>query len=431
MADRLSDKLVKAIPAPQSGNRIVYDADLKGFGVRVTSAGARAFILNYRTAAGRERRITIGSHPEWTDSKARDRAEELKRRVDDGFDPMGERHEERAAPTVDELAARFEAEHLVKRRTATTEEYCALLRKHILPRIGRMKVADVRYADVEKLHREITKAGAAYRANRAVSVVSKMMSLAIRWEMRSDNPAQGVERNPEQKRERFLSAAEIARLEDAMAAYPDRAGCDAIRLLLLTGARRGEALSATWAQFDLEKGIWTKPSAATKQGTVHVVPLSAPALVLLTQLRAKADSACPFVFPGEAKHDAKGIVTWQPLGNLKRTWLAVCIKAGLAEQVQKRVDGKPVKGRDGKPVMVWEATARIHDLRHSFASMLAGGGSSLLVIGKLLGHTQAATTQRYAHLADDPLRAATERAGAFIVNAGKPTAEVLQIKRAG
>lgn len=301
MSERLSDKLVKAIEAPQSGNRIVYDAELKGFGVRVTSANARAFILNYRTTAGRERRITIGSFPDWKVSKARDRAEELKRRVDDGLDPMGERYEERAAPTIDELADRFEAEHLTKRRAKTTEEYRALLRLHIRPRIGKIKVADLRYAHVEKLHRDITKTGAIYRANRAVSVISKMMTLAVRWEMRSDNPAQGIERNPEQKRERFLSAAEMARLEDAMTAYPDRVGCNAIRLLLLTGARRGETLSATWSQFNLEKGVWTKPSAATKQGTVHVVPLSAPAMVLLNQVRAKADPECPYVFPSETK----------------------------------------------------------------------------------------------------------------------------------
>lgn len=182
-------------------------------------------------------------------------------------------------------------------------------------------------------------------------------------------------------------------------------------------------LSAQWDQIDQAAGAWTKPSASTKQGREHRVPLSKAALTLLAEMRAAADPACPWLFPG-ANPDA-------PLVEIKRTWLAVCVKAGLAKQVAKLVDGKPVKDKDGKLVMVWQSTVRLHDLRHSYASILASSGLSLPIIGALLGHTQAATTARYAHLLDDPLRTATERAAAFITAAGKPPAEVVPLKRQG
>ena len=427
MAEKLTDTLVKGLEPPTSGNRITYDETVKGFGVRVTSAGARAFIVNYR-AGGRERRITIGSYPDWTTTAARDEAKELKRRIDRGEDPMGDRHDERAAPTVNALADRFEAEHLVKRRAATDRDYKSILRLHIRPRLGKIKVADLRHSDVEKMHREIA-ANAPYRANRAVAVLSKMLTLAVKWEIRADNPAKGIEREPEQRRERFLSPAEIGRLGETLAAHPERTSCNAIRLLLLTGARKGETLSATWAQFDLGRGVWTKPSAATKQAKEHRVPLSAPALQLLTEMRASADPACPYVFPGKVTRGKDERKEWEPLSEIKRVWLAVCVKAGLAVEVLQLVDGKPVKGEDGKPVLVWQATARIHDLRHSYASILASSGLSLPLIGALLGHTQAATTQRYAHLLDDPLRAATERVGAVVTGAGQAGAHVVQMRR--
>lgn len=386
---------------------------MKGFGVRVTAAGAKSFILNYR-AAGRERRITIGSAPDWSVTAARDRARELKRRVDVGEDPMAERHDDRVAPTIAELAKRFETEHLSRRRAATAKEYLSILHGHILPALGPVKVADLRHVDVERLHRKIS-ASAPYRANRAMSVLSRMMSLAIKWELRADNPVKGIERATESKRERFLTPAEIARLTAALDAHSERTSCDAIRLLLLTGARRGETLSATWSQFDLERDVWTKPSAATKQAKEHRIPLSTSAAELLASIKAKADPACPYVFPGTSTTDAAGKVTWAPLREIKRAWLAVCVQAGLAEQVdQKDISGKAVVGPDGKPVRVWKTTARLHDLRHSYASLLASSGLSLPIIGALLGQTQVSTTARYAHLLDDVLRAATEKVGEIV-----------------
>lgn len=249
-----------------------------------------------------------------------------------------------------------------------------------------------------------------------------MLNLAIKWEMRADNPAIGIERANEEKRERYLTVDEIARLSEVLIGHNEKVSANAVRLLLLTGARKGELLSARWEQFDLKAGVWTKPSASTKQAKLHRVPLSGPAVELLRMMRADADvedsrrakeglKPLPYLFPGQS-------ATGMPLTTIHRFWLAVCTRAGIGEYVPKTGEnGKVVLDKAGEPVMTFQTSARPHDLRHSFASILASAGLSLPIIGRLLGHTQAATTQRYAHLMDDPLRAATERVGAIV--AGK------------
>ncbi len=211
------------------------------------------------------------------------------------------------------------------------------------------------------------------------------------------------------QRTRYLSATEILKLSEALAAHPERTSANAIRLLMLTGARRSEVLSARWEMFDLNAGVWVKPSAHTKQRREHRVPLSAAAIELLRRLKQGATT--PYVFPGTNR---------KPLTDIKRTWLTVCRKAGIAERVpQKTRNGKVVHSNDGQPVMVWQATARLHDLRHTYASILASEGLPLPIIGAILGHTQPQTTARYAHLLDDPLRAATERVGTMITRSAR------------
>ena len=250
MAQELTDAIVKALPAPASGNRIAYDSEVRGLGVRVTAAGARAWIFNYRTKGGKERRVHDGDAAKRTVKAARKEAETLRRRVENGGDPMGEVHTVRAAPTVNDLADQFEAKHLTKKRPSTVRDYTSILTLLIRPALGSTKVADVRRADIDKLHTKIAQ-DAPYRANRTVAVLSKMFALAIVWEMRTDNPVIGIERAPEEKRQRFLSPGEITRLGAALASHPERAYANAVRLLLLTGARRGEVLGASWDQFDL------------------------------------------------------------------------------------------------------------------------------------------------------------------------------------
>jgi hypothetical protein len=250
---RLTDPLIAKLPEPESGNRVYYDAPnakgndyTPGFGVRVTAAGARTFILNYRTTGGRERRYSIGSPPAWNVTAARAEAKALRRRVDQGEDPMAEVRADREADTVADLAKRFEDEFLPKKRPSTARNASAMIKSFIIPALGSTKVADVTYSDIDRLHRKITKSGTPFRANRCVSLLSKMFSLAIRWHMRTDNPVKGIERNDEPRRERYLSADELARLTDALAKLDDQQAANIVRLLLFTGARSGEVMAATW-----------------------------------------------------------------------------------------------------------------------------------------------------------------------------------------
>ena len=279
MAKHLTDAIVKRLPLPAKANQITYDDALAGFGMRITAGGSRSFILNYRTKAGRERRITIGSHPDWRTTAARDEARRLKQTIDRGGDPLADIEGDRGAPTVASLADRFEREHLPRKRAGTAADYRLIVSKHIRPHFGlHTKVADVSLDDVEKLHRKITARGHLHRANRTVAVLSKMFSLAIRWRMRPDNPCKGLERNQETKRRRYLSADELSRLLAALGQIEDKQAANVIRLLLLSGARRGETLVMRWADLDLTAGKWVKPAATTKQKLDHEVPLSAAAL---------------------------------------------------------------------------------------------------------------------------------------------------------
>ena len=410
--EKLTDRFVKLAAAPDEGRpyRIYYDHEVKGFGLRVTKAGFRAFILNYR-ARGVERRYTIGSFPDWKVSAAREEAKRLKRFVDQGRDPMGERHEERAAPTVNDLIDRYLAEHAPRKRERSRQEDESLIRQWIRPELGNKRVADLRHADVEKLHRKITAKGVPIRANRAAALLSKMFSLAAtRWEMRSDNPCRGLERNTEEKRNRYLAGDELRRLTEALAVHPNQAAANAIRLLLLTGARRGEVLGATWDQFDLEEGVWTKAASFTKQKKLHRVPLSAPARQLLAEIKAAADR--------RARRGESGTVAIRfsrPAGRAEGRWPPGRDQGPMGRHLQGSAAQRRPRARS-------EAFLRLASSR--------APDCSLPVIGALLGHTQPGTTARYAHLFDDPLRAATERVGAIVTGNGgdKPAAEVIELK---
>jgi integrase len=378
---------------PEHGNQITYDSDVRGFGCRVTAAGARAFILNYRRKSdGTERRYTIGAYPDWGVAAAREEAKRLKREVDGGGDPVGEGRAERAAPIVADLCDRFLEEHVAKQRPNTQIEYRSIIKGDILPALGKMKVSAVEFEHVERLHAKITKR-APIRANRTLAVTARMFNLAVRWKLRTSNPARGVERNREHHRRRYLRPDELTRLTKALTEDRNQQAADVFRLLLFTGARKTEALTAQWSQFDLAAGVWTKPHTATKQAREHRVPLNAPARQLLSQLHDRSDSQ--WVFPGRDGH---------PREDLKYAWKRICKTAGIAG-------------------------LRIHDLRHSHASALASAGFSLPVIGALLGHSQPATTARYSHLFDDPLREATERVGAIL--SGKPAADIVPLKGRG
>ncbi len=379
---RLTDSTVKKLPAPARGNKIYYDTLVDGFGLRVTANGARSFVLNYRTRADRrERRYTIGSIETWPAVTARREAKRLKQEVDAGRDPLAAIEVERGAPTIQLLADRYVAEHLPKKKPRSRVEDMRLL-PIILADLGRKKVADVSYTDVDRLHQGVTKERGPFRANRVIALLSKMLSLSIKWRMRRDNPCVGVERYNEPKRTRYLTDAELSRLMAALDAERNQQAADIVRLLLLTGARSAEALGAEWDQFDLEAGVWTKPYTMTKQKEEHRLPLSKEAVALLTRLRSKAPGKARYVFPGPS--------TFKPRRSIRHPWDRLREAANLGDM-------------------------RIHDLRHSNASLLAKAGYSLPTIGAMLGHKTPSTTQRYVHLVDDSLRAAAESVGAMVI----------------
>jgi integrase len=390
---RLTNRVVAKLPVPARGNRLFYDDTVKGFACRVTDAGGRAFVINYfRKTDGRERRFTIGAFPDWSVAAAREEAKRLKREIDGGADPVGAHQESRTAPTIADLAARFEQDYVPRKRPSTQRVYRQQIHTDILPALGRAKVAAVTHADVDAFHHRLS-ARAPTHANRTLAVLSKMFSLAIRWGWRTDNPCRGIERNQEQKRHRYLTGAELARLSKALDKLPDEGAANAVRLLLLTGARRGELLAARWADINLETGVWTKPGATTKQKTQHRVPLSEAACRLLAKMKDQAGDDTEWLFPARGGGHRP---------HINGAWIRLRKTAKIPD-------------------------ARLHDLRHTYATALASSGLGLPVIGALLGHTTAQTTLRYSHLMDDPLRAATERAAA-VLSGAKP-AEVLPLKR--
>jgi integrase len=399
MQRRLSNEFVDNIAAPASGALTFWDDDpkVRGFGIRVYAGGARSFFLNYRID-GRERRYTIGAFPAWSASAARERAKELRKLIEQGHDPTLDKRERREAPTVLHLIDRYIEEHLPTKSVAEAREADE---RRMLAEIGKWlgkhtKVTAVHGGDIRKMHREITDSGRPVRANRILAIASKMFSLALvpmagetrPWrDATLGNPCKGIKRNHEEGKERFYSQAELAAISDALAEYPGQESANCVRLIMLTGCRPGEAVLATWDQFDAEPGYWIKPSAHTKQRKSHKLPLSPPAIELVDRLRKMRAGGATWMFPGH--------IAGEPIAALWHVWHFVRDHAGL--------------GRD----------ARLYDLRHTFASVGAGGGLSLPIIGRLLGHTQARTTQRYAHLADDPLRQAAEKIAGVIAGAGE------------
>lgn len=383
---RISDRQVKSLEAPTKGNRVTYDDKISGFGVRVTSAGKKAFVLNYRFK-GRERRITIGAYPEWTVLAARKRAEEYRLQITNGIDPLEVRQSQYAAPTMRDVFARYDAEYLPKLADRSAADVRSMFKTFILPKIGAKKVEDVTFDDCSAIHRFIS-IDRPTRANRVHEALRRSLNLAITWGWIDKNPAARVERNSEHKRTRYLSQDEIGRLLDALDSHPQRTSCEAIMFMLLTGCRRGEALGARWDQFDPSLRIWTKPAATTKQRREHRVPVSTRVTDML-KARREALTAAPVDDPVQASPFVFATDQGRALVDVKRTWASVTKTAGVSD-------------------------VHMHDLRHTFASLLVSQGQSLPVIGAMLGHTQTQTTARYAHLFDDSLMNAAELVGAAV-----------------
>lgn len=372
---RLTKRSVEALPLPAGSEHFEWDDELPGFGVRIYASGRRAYLVQYRVR-GRTRRMLLGAHGVVTVEEARRRARTALGQVAAGVDPAATRDEERRSISVAELANRYLAQHAeVRKKPNSLRNDRLLLRLHILPRLGKLPLDEVSRGDVAALHHALRATPAT--ANRTAALLSKMFNLAERWGLRPDgsNPCRHLERFRENIRRRFLSREETARLGEALD-WIERDGSEtrhvvaAIRLLLLTGARVGEILSLRWEYVDSETRCLRLPDSKTG---AKEIALGRAAFELLMSLGC---SESGYVIPGR-DGDA-------PLVNLNKAWRRIRARAGLHD-------------------------VRLHDLRRTAASAAASIGLSLETVGQLLGHTQVATTKRYAFLFDDAKRDAAER----------------------
>ena len=377
---KINKRVVEAAKARDNAYDI-NDSDLRGFGVRVLPSGTRSFFVRYRFANNR-RRITLGYHGALTPEQARAQAIKILARVSEGEDPAASKQLDRQAITVADLAERFDEEHIaVRLKPSTAKEYRRNLRLFIVPAFGSHKVADVTHADVARLHHEYR--DTPYKSNRNLEIVSKMFNLAELWGLRPDgsNPCRHVKKYKEEKRERYLSADEMARLGEVLRQC-EQEGVESasvinlIRLLMLTGCRLSEIQTLEWNYVDYENRALHLPDSKTGVKTVHLGPPALKVLIGIERIELN-----PWVITGKLENTH--------LQEPQRPWRRIRARAGLDD-------------------------VRIHDLRHTFASVAVSGGQGLPMIGKMLGHTQVQTTARYAHLAADPVKQATADVSASI-----------------
>jgi integrase len=368
---KINETFVKKVATPTANHKIHYDSEHPGFGVRVTKAGTKSFILNYHINK-RERRFTIGKSPVWTAAAAREKARGLRRLVDQGIDPLEERIERREAPTVADLWAEYEKVHFPKLSLRSQKDQRGMWASYILPELSSVAVRDLSSRQTDRLHAIISEKTPT-RANRVLEVLRKALNLSIRWGWIEKNPADGFSRNAEHSREKYLTKDEYDRVFEALDRMPNLKAANAIRLLILTGARRGEVLGLEWQDLDMELGIWNRPPHKSKDRKRKRIPISNKAMVLLRAMREIAEGGYLFS-TSNGSH----------LPDINRPWRWLKDEIGMND-------------------------LRVHDLRHSFASILVSSGETLETIGKLLGHSQHQTTMRYAHLMDDPLRNAANK----------------------
>ncbi len=409
----------KAAPDPNGRDIFLYDDTLKGFGLKVTPKGSKVYVVDYRTPEGRTRRFTIGRHGSpWTCEEARKKADEILRELRvNGTDPMEEKAAAREALTVKELADLYLAEGPAEKpnkKQSSWDTDRSNITRHIGPLLGRKVAKALTSADVARFQvdvavgktaadvktgfrgRAIVEGGKGIAA-RSMAVLGAVMSFGVRRGLVPHNPVVGVKPYKGEKMERFLSEREVAAICEGMTILEDIAMlnsvmANAFRLLMLTGCRKSEIAALVWEAVDFDRGCLRL--ADSKTGA-KVVPLAAPALKLLADLPR---TGSPYVFP--ATRDGRfgtHVVNPEDCGHvvgLQGAWEVVRVWCGVED-------------------------VRIHDLRHSFASFAAADGASLFLIGKVLGHTHARTTERYAHLSDDPLKAVVERTAGRIAAAMK------------
>ncbi|MCB1033558.1 MAG: site-specific integrase [Acidobacteria bacterium] len=375
---RLSKRHIDKLRYKGSGGHYVWDDDLAGFGVRVNPSGRKSFVVAFRLR-GRQRFYTIGRYGEMTPDQARTKAMKTLYGVRQGIDPAtGVVGEE--APRILDLAKRYQTEHAeAKKKASTARQDAKTWENYVLPKLGKRRVADIARDDVSKLHHSLR--STPFVANRVLALLSKAFNLTEVWGWRPDrsNPCRHIKRFKEAKRERFLSQAELRRLAEVLRqAEHERTespfALAMVWLLIYTGCRSSEIRRLRWAEADLQEKCLRLQDSKTG---AKVVQLNRQALEILETL--ERDPNNPFVI--------QGLKPRSHLSDLNGPWRRIRKAAGIED-------------------------VRLHDLRHTYASFGAAAGLSLPVIGSLLGHSQPATTQRYAHLAADPVREAANAIGA-------------------
>lgn len=378
---RLNKRFLDAL-TPRAKEFIVFDDEVTGYGVRVLPKGTKSFLVQYRKGH-RTRRVTFAKVGTLTPDEARKKARELLGSVAKGENPSEVRRIERKAPTISSLCDRFLKEYVAERcKPRTQEEYRRAVERFIKPAIGTHKINDVERADISELHHKHR--SIPYQANRTLGVLSKMFNLAEVWGLRLDgsNPCRHVPKYKEHKRERYLTKTELntlgqvlreAELDGSEGVY----AVAAFRLLILTGCRLMEIQSLKWEYVQGEYLVLPDSKTGARR-----IPLPQAARAIIEGLDPVEDN--PYVIAGK---EPQGYVT-----DLQRPWRRIRKRAGLED-------------------------VRIHDLRHTYASNAVAQGMDLLMIGKLLGHSQIQTTMRYAHLADDPIKKAAAEVSSGLADA--------------
>ncbi len=378
------DAVEKAKPGDQEYS--LWDKDIPGFGLRVWPSGRKVFVIMYRNASRHKKRFTVGPFPGLTVQQARDRAREILAMVTSGQDPQSDKADRRTGLTVGEFFVQYMAHVEAHQKPTTVASYRFQINRFVLPEWGPRRLDSITLAHVQQLHHSMR--DTPYAANQVHSILRAAFTLAVKWGLLEKNPASGVAHYREKSRERFLSAEELLRAFEVLTLAETAEGytyfvesgttqeqrtvrcspfiAGAIRLLALTGARKNEIVTARWQWLDWEQSRLDLPDSKTGKKSIY---LPREAIEVLRGLHAIRTGE--WIIPGK-----KG-----PATGVSIAWDLVREAAGLPG-------------------------VRLHDLRHSYASFLIARGMSLPFVGKLLGHTQTATTQRYAHLADDPLRVA-------------------------
>ncbi len=375
---KITARLIDAIES-ENKDVIIRDSELKGFICKITPKGKKVYMLYYRTKDGRERKPAIGIHGHITCYQARDIALSWLAEISKGKDPSLEKKLQRSSITVADLATRYLDEYAAtQKKPRSVDHDIFLLKNHILPSLGKIKLNSLASKDIAELHHNLRKIPTT--ANRCIALLSKMLNLAEKWGVLTDSSflCKHIDKYQENKRERFLSIEEIDRLsiklkEASLAKIEHPSVITAIKLLLLTGCRLSEILTLKWEYVDRHNHRINFPDSKTGKKSVYVSPY-----VLEIFKNTERKQGNPYVI--------YGTVEGNHLINLQKAWRRIRKRAGLDD-------------------------VRIHDLRHSFASIGAASGLSLPIIGALLGHTQTQTTARYAHLIGEPLKDAASLIG--------------------